>query len=194
VKPARSAREQRELGAASESLRVADTPQFLTLKKNRDRTERLELFLRRAFFTVVFLIILAGLLNLFGQRPKNTFAASSAADLHVFAPTALRGGLYYEGRITIDAKQEIKKATIVLDSGWTEQMQINTIEPSPVGESSRDGKLALELGHIPAGQKHVLWMQFQVNPTNVGRRSQDVALYDDTTSLAQVDRTVTIFP
>jgi hypothetical protein len=37
-------------------------------------------------------------------------------------------------------------------------------------------------------------MQFQVNPTNVGRRSQDVALYDDTTSLAQVDRTVTIFP
>jgi len=194
VKPARSAREQRELGAASESLRVADTPQFLTLKKNRDRTERLELFLRRAFFTVVFLIILAGLLNLFGQRPKNTFAASSAADLHVFAPTALRGGLYYEGRITIDAKQEIKKATIVLDSGWTEQMQINTIEPSPVGESSRDGKLALELGHIPAGQKHVLWMQFQVNPTNVGRRSQDVALYDDTTLLAQVDRTVTIFP
>jgi len=194
VKPARSAREQRELGAASESLRVADTPQFLTLKKNRDRTERLELFLRRAFFTVVFLIILAGLLNLFGQRPKNTFAASSAADLHVFAPTALRGGLYYEGRITIDAKQEIKKATVVLDSGWTEQMQINTIEPSPVGESSRDGKLALELGHIPAGQKHVLWMQFQVNPTNVGRRSQDVALYDDTTLLAQVDRTVTIFP
>jgi len=82
----------------------------------------------------------------------------------------------------------------VLDSGWTEQMQINTIEPSPVGESSRDGKLALELGHIPAGQKHVLWMQFQVNPTNVGRRSQDVALYDDTTLLAQVDRTVTIFP
>jgi hypothetical protein len=194
VKPARSAREQRELGAASESLRVADTPQFLTLKKNRDRTERLELFLRRAFFTVVFLIILAGLLNLFGQRPKNTFAASSAADLHVFAPTALRGGLYYEGRITIDAKQDIKKATVVLDSGWTEQMQINTIEPSPVGESSRDGKLALELGHIPAGQKHVLWMQFQVNPTNVGRRSQDVALYDDTTLLAQVDRTVTIFP
>jgi len=194
VKPARSAREQRELGAASESLRVADTPQFLTLKKNRDRTERLELFLRRAFFTVVFLIILAGLLNLFGQRPKNTFAASSAADLHVFAPTALRGGLYYEGRITIDAKQDIKKATVVLDSGWTEQMQINTIEPSPVGESSRDGKLALELGHVPAGQKHVLWMQFQVNPTNVGRRSQDVALYDDTTLLAQVDRTVTIFP
>ena len=37
-------------------------------------------------------------------------------------------------------------------------------------------------------------MQFQVNPTNVGHRSQDVALYDDTTLLATADRKVTIFP
>ena len=173
---------------------MADTPQFLTLKKNRDRTERLELFCRRAFFGLVFLIALAALLNVFGQRPKDTLAASSTADLHVFAPQALRGGLYYEGRMTIDAKQEIKKAILVLDSGWTEQMQINTIEPSPVGESSRDGKLALEFGHVPAGQKLVAWLQFQVNPTNVGHRSQDVTLYDDTKFLAEADRNVTIFP
>jgi hypothetical protein len=173
---------------------VPDTPQFLTLKNNRDRTERVELILRRGFFGLVFLIALLGLLNVFGQRPKDTLAASSAADLHVFAPTDLRGGLYYEGRITIDAKQEIEKATIVLDSGWTEQMQINTIEPSPVGESSRDGKLTLEFGHVPAGQKLVAWMQFQVNPANVGHRSQDVTLYDDTTFLAEANRSVTIFP
>jgi hypothetical protein len=140
------------------------------------------------------LIVVAGLLNVFGQRPKDTVAASSAADLHVFAPERLRGGLYYEGRMTIEAKQEIEKATLVLDSGWTEQMQINTIEPAPIGESSRDGKLTLEFGHVPAGQKLVAWMQFQVNPTNVGHRSQDVALYDDTTLLAQADRSVTIFP
>jgi hypothetical protein len=173
---------------------VAETPQFLTLKQNRDRTERLELFFRRGFFLLVFLFALAALLNVFGQRPSDTLAASSTADLHVFAPTALRGGLYYQGRMTIDAKQEIKKAVLVLDSGWTEQMQINTIEPSPVGESSRDGRLALEFGHIPAGQKLVAWMQFQVNPTNVGHRSQDVALYDDTTLLAEVNRSVTVFP
>jgi hypothetical protein len=173
---------------------VAETPQFLTLSGNGDRTERVELVFRRWFFGLVLLTAVLGLLNVFGQRPKNTLAASSAADLHVFAPTSLRGGLYYEGRITIEAKQEIEKATIVLDSGWTEQMQINTIEPSPVGESSRDGKLTLDFGHVPAGQKLVAWMQFQVNPTNVGHRSQDVALYDDTTLLANADRSVTIFP
>ena len=173
---------------------MADPPQFLTPEAHRDSPERAELVMRRVFFGLVLLVILFALVNVFGQHPTNTLAASSAADLHVFAPTRLRGGLLYEGRITVDAKQDIAKATLVLDSGWTEQMQINTIEPGPVGEASRDGKLTLDYGHIPAGQKLVVWLQFQVNPTNVGRRSQDVALYDDTTLLATANRTVTIFP
>jgi hypothetical protein len=173
---------------------VADTPQFLTLKQHRDRPEWTELGLRRGFFGVVGIILLAALLNVFGQRPTSTFAASPVADLHVFAPAALRGGLYYEGRFTIEAERDIEKATLVLDSGWTEQMQINTIEPSPVGEASRDGKLTLDFGHVGAGHKLVVFLQFQVNPTNVGRRSQDAALYDDTTLLATANRTVTVFP
>jgi hypothetical protein len=37
-------------------------------------------------------------------------------------------------------------------------------------------------------------MQLQVNPTNVGRRSQDVALYDGGRLLTRIDRTITIFP
>jgi hypothetical protein len=173
---------------------VADTPQFLTLADNRDRTERLELVFRRGFFALLLLVLIAALLNVFGQRPTTSQAATSVAELEVFAPEALRGGLYYQGRITVEAREEIEKATLVFDSGWTEQMQINTIEPSPVGESSRDGRLTLDMGHLAGGRKLVLWLQFQVNPTNVGRRSQDVALYDDTTLLAEVNRTVTIFP
>ena len=173
---------------------MADTPEFLTLKKNRDRSERVELALRRGFFGLLTIVIVAALLNLFGQRPTNTLAAASAADLKVFAPAAVRGGLYYEGRITVEAKSELEKTTLVFDSGWTEQMQINTIEPSPVGEASRDGKLTLDFGHLGAGRRLVVWLQFQVNPTNVGRRSQDVALYDDTTLLATANRKVTVFP
>jgi hypothetical protein len=73
-------------------------------------------------------------------------------------------------------------------------MTINTIEPSPVGEASRDGKLVLDLGHVPAGQKYLLFVQFQVNPTNVGRRGQDVRLYDGETLVATIHRTVTVFP
>ena len=180
--------------APAESLRVADTPQFLTLADNRDRSERYELALRRMFFGALTLIVAAALLNVFGQRPKDSLAAGSVAELHVFAPTSLGGGLYYEGRLTVKAKSDITKTTLVLDSGWTEQMQINTIEPSPVGEASRDGKLTFDFGHLGEGHKLVVWLQFQVNPTNVGHRSQDVTLYDDTRLLATVNRAVTVFP
>ena len=173
---------------------MADTPQFLTLTANRDRPARLELLLRRVFFSLILLILLAGLLNVFGQRPTTSHAAVPVADFEVFAPEDLRGGLYYQGRITVAAKEDIDKVTLVFDGGWTEQMQINTIEPGPVGEASRDGRLTLDYGHLAAGRRLVVFMQFQVNPTNVGRRSQDVELYDDTELLAKVDRTVTVFP
>jgi hypothetical protein len=173
---------------------VADTPQFLTLAANRDRSETVELTFRRTFFSLILVALIAGLLNVFGQRPTTNRASSSVAELEVFAPDGLRGGLYYEGRITVRAKEDIDKATLVFDGGWTEQMQINTIEPSPVGEASRDGRLALDYGHLGAGHKLVAFLQFQVNPTNVGHRSQDVELYDDTQLLAKVSRSVTVFP
>jgi hypothetical protein len=106
----------------------------------------------------------------------------------------VRSGLYYEARFTIDARRDLKNAMLVLNPGWIEGTTINTIEPSPLGEASRDGKLVFTLGHIRAGTTYLFFMQLQVNPTNVGRRSQDVALYDGGTLLTTIDRTVTVFP
>src|SRR5215218_8691078 len=97
-------------GRGSERSLVADLPQFLTLKQNRDRSERVELALRRSFFSLLALATLAALLNVFGQRPTESLAAASAADLRVFAPVALRGGIYYEGRFTVEAKEDIDQA------------------------------------------------------------------------------------
>ena len=173
---------------------VAAAPQFLTLKDNRDDRGRLELVLRRTLLTLLTVLVALGALNVFGQEEVRSTAEAEAATLSVSAPQRLRGGLFYEGRFTIAAKREVKAATLVLARGWTEAMHINTIEPAPVGESSRDGLLALDLGHVAAGEKIVLFMQFQVNPTNVGRRSQDVELYDGEEFVAKVQRKVTVFP
>ena len=82
----------------------------------------------------------------------------------------------------------------MLDSGWLEGMTLNTVEPGPIGEASRDGRLALELGHIPAGDDYLLFLQFQVNPTNVGHRATDVDLYDGDRLLLHIDRTITVWP
>jgi hypothetical protein len=173
---------------------MADVPETLTLVRHRDRTERREIFGRRAGIGLLTLFLLAGAVNLFGQRPQSSRATVGAASLKVYAPKRVRGGLYFEARFTIDAHEDLEKATLVLDSGWLEGITINTIEPSPVGEASRDGKLALELGHIPARETYLLFLQLQVNPTNVGHRDQNVALYDGDTRLVTVNRTVTIFP
>jgi len=173
---------------------MASTPAFLTLRKNRDEVGSRELPIRRALVTLVALFLLAGLLNLFGQRPGSSEASSSAASIKLYAPSRVRSGLYYQGRFTIDAHRDVKNAMLVLASGWLESTTINTIEPSPIGEASRNGNLVLTLGHIPAGKTYILFMQLQVNPTNIGRRSQDVALYDGSTLLTTIDRDITIFP
>jgi len=100
----------------------------------------------------------------------------------------------FEARFTITAETEIKDAQLVLSQGWLEGMTINTIEPSPVGEASRNGSLSLDLGRVPAGEQHVLYMQFQVNPTNVGRRSIDTQLQDGERLLLTIHRAITVFP
>jgi hypothetical protein len=83
----------------------------------------------------------------------------------------------------------------VLDPGWAEGMAINTIAPSPVGEASRNGRLAFELGHIAKGQSYILFMQFQVNATNVAwRRPQNVELDDGGKRILLLHHHVTIYP
>jgi hypothetical protein len=173
---------------------VADIPDQLVLKVARDREGRRDITARRIALAALLVVLALGLLNVFGQRPATTAADAEAATLEVYAPERVRGGLFYEARFTIEAREEVEKATLVLDSGWAEGITINTVAPGPLGEASRDGRLAFELGRIPAGQKHVLFLQLQVNPTNVGHRAQDVELYDGDELLATVNRTITVWP
>jgi hypothetical protein len=170
-------------------------PEGLVLKRHRDLEGRAhQRWTRRALLLLVGLVPLLALFNFFGQRPHIETASAASAELELYATSHLRGGLLWEARFTVTAKQELQKATLVLDRGWMEGMTMNTIEPSPIGEGSHDGKLVLELGHVPRGQKHVLYIQLQVNPTNVGRRSQNVSLYDGERLLTTIHRRVTVFP
>lgn len=175
---------------------MADAPDRLTLRRHRDLAggERRRPWQRWLLLSLVGLVCLLGLLNVFGQRPQTQTVESSSALLRLYSPERLRSGLYYESRLTIEARREIRAATLVLDPGWLEGMTLNTVEPAPVGEASRDGSIALELGRIPAGATHRLFLQFQVNPTNLGRRSAGVSLEDGDERLLRIDRDVTVFP
>jgi hypothetical protein len=173
---------------------VASTPDYLTLKEHRDDNKIVERATRWVLVTVISAISIAGLLNVFGQHSTTTKASGAAAELTVFAPERLRGGLFYQGRISVEARQTLDDAVIVLDPGWAEQTSINTIEPSPLDESGQDGRLSLGYGKLEAGEQLVVYLQFQVNPTNVGHRSQRVELRDGPELVAAADRSVTVFP
>lgn len=173
---------------------MADVPDQLTLRGNRDAEGRRDLFIRRGFTGLLAIIALLGILNVFGQRPSTSRAGTTPADLEVYAPSRVRAGLYYMARFTIEAHSDLRRATLVLHPGWAEGITINTVEPSPVGEASDDGRLVFELGHVPAGEKYVFFIHLQVNPTNVGHREQDVELRDGDTTLAHIDRTIIVFP
>ncbi|MGN6800214.1 MAG: hypothetical protein ACTHKS_18945 [Gaiellaceae bacterium] len=175
---------------------MADAPEGIVLKHHRDLDGlRKTLWPRRIIIGAVVVFALLGLLNVFGQRPVNASADTAQASLELNAPDHLRGGLLFSARFHVTAHQDVKDAVLVLDQGWAEGMAINTIEPSPVGEASRNGKLSLDLGHIPAGQSFVLYMQFQANATNVAwRRAAGVTLLDGPKRLLHIDRKVTVYP
>ena len=132
--------------------------------------------------------------NVYGQRRVTSVGGGARPPSRSPRPTSLRGGLFFQGRFRIEAVEELENATLVLDSGWLEDITLNTLAPAPVGEASRDGKIVLELGRVPAGDEHILYLHFQVNPTAVGVRSQDVELYDGERLIASFDRTAFVWP
>ncbi len=170
-------------------------PDTLTLKTHRDQEGRRGYaWIRRGLICLLALVPVLGLLNLFGQRPATSSATTTGARLQVYAPAHARSGLAYAARFRVDATQEIKDATLVLDSGWAEGYTVNGLAPQPVTQASRNGKLSFGFGHVPAGRHLTFWISLQVNPTNVGRHDQTVRLYDGETLLATVRRKITVFP
>jgi hypothetical protein len=152
------------------------------------------LWVRRAILTGLGLLVLVALLNQYGQRPSTSVARVPAATVRLSAPEHIRGGLFFQSRLEIRAAQAIDHPRIVLANGWVEGMQVNSIEPAPVGEASRHGRVVLSYDALKPGDLLRVWLQFEVNPTNVGRRSYAVELDDAERPVARLAPTITVLP
>jgi len=173
---------------------MSSTPQTLTLSLHRDRQGWVGPWPARLGLALLGAIVIAALFNVFGQRPTTTMASSAAARLQISAPVHVRGGLLYTARFTVDARQTLTHAVLVLAPGWADQFTFNGAAPQPQSETSADGKLALTLGKISRGQHYTLYVSLQVNPTNVGSHDQTVSLYDGNTALLTIHREILVWP
>ena len=160
----------------------------------RPRSLVIGLWIRRAVMTVLALVVLLALANRFGQRPARSTTRTPTATLRLTAPDTVRGGLFFESRVEIRAARAIAHPRLVLEPGWVEGMQVNSIEPAPVGEASRDGRVVLSYDALARGDVLRVWLQFEVNPTNVGRRSYALALDDAERPVARLARDITVLP
>lgn len=174
---------------------MAEYPDRLEPGRHRDGKGREhQPWIRRVFLALFTMFVALGLLNVFGQRSETDAAAGPSARMEVRGPTKVRGGLLFQERITVHALAGIDTPRLVLDAGWADGMQINTIEPSPSTESSRDGRIVLEYAKLSAGQRLVVYVDYQANPTHVGATNMSVELDDHTAPLVRIGRTLTTFP
>jgi len=174
---------------------MSEPPDRIVLKRHRDLVgRRHEAWIRGGLLLALLGIPALALANVFGQRSDTSQAASASGALAVHVPSQVRPGLVYEARFRVTAVRSIEDARLVLDSNWLEGMTLNTIEPAPSEETSKNDDLELSLGEIPAGHTFRLLLQLQVNPTTIGHRSQDVALFDGDRQLVSLHRAMTVFP
>jgi hypothetical protein len=169
------------------------TELFSTIPRDGRRTQ-VGLVGRRVIMTVFALIAAAALWGFIGQRTSDSVAAGPAARLRLSAPEIVRGGLFFQSRVEIRALTAIEHPRLVLDEGWVEGMQFNSVEPAPESESSRDGRVVFSYGGLEPGDILRIWMQFEVDPTSVGKRPYGIELDDEDRPLARIDRSIRVLP
>jgi hypothetical protein len=174
---------------------MADYPDFLDPARHRDaRGRRHQPWVRRAFLALFSVVIVLGLLNVFGQRSDTSRAASPAVAMEVRGPTKVRGGLLFQERITVRAAQTLHQPRLVLGRGWADGLQINTIEPQPSSEASRGGRIVLSYDALGPGDVLVVYVDYQADPTHVGNTDMGVELDEAARPVIRIPRTLTTFP
>ncbi len=174
---------------------MTGSPDGIVLDRHRDlRGRQRYVWVRRGLLCAIAVLPLLALLDVFGQRPSTSSANGAVANLSVTAPTRLRSGLIFQVKVQVEAHRDIKKLQLDFDEGWWESTSVNSVVPEPEEETSKNGQVQLTYGNLQPGESFVSRIYFQVNPTDVGKRRENVTLADGETPLLTIHRSLTIFP
>jgi hypothetical protein len=149
---------------------------------------------RRVGLAFLTLICLLGLANLFGQLSTVSRVDAAAASLTVDAPLHMRGGVIFTSQVTISAHRKLDDLQVQFSDGWFRGMTYNGIAPQANNENSSADGVTFDYGALDAGQSFPIWISWQVNPTNIGIRSERVTVKDGSTELVSLQRDRWVFP
>ena len=169
-------------------------PDGIELERHRDLAGIRDSWGRRVLLCCIAVLPLLALLNVFGQHPSHQLCSGPVASLSVTAPTRLRSGLIFQVKVKVWPTATSSSSQLDFDEGWWESMSVNSIVPEPKNRASKGGRVQLTYGKLGAGESLVSRIYFQVNPTNVGKRRENVTLADGETPLLTIHRSLTIFP
>lgn len=171
------------------------TPVGIDRARHYDLTGRSgHVWWRRVALCFIAAIPVLALANVFGQHASTQTVNSAAAQLAINSPVHVRGGLIFTTEITITPHAPLQDAKIYLSNGWFRAMTLNELQPNPSSQQAQGNWQILDFGKLPAGTAFHAWIAWQVNPTNIGRHNQDVAIYNGGNQLMIVHRTMTVFP
>ena len=137
-------------------------------------------------------LALLGLLG--GARSPIAMAESDAARIVVKTPEVLRNGVFFETRITIEAKRDIAKPVLALPPALWRDLTINSMVPQATDEAYEDGRFTFTYPALKAGDRLEIKIDGQINPPLFAGTRGSVAVLDDTRPLVEVPVTMRVLP
>ena len=151
----------------------------------------------RGILPVVLLggLLLAALLGAFGGTRNPTLGASGdGASLTIDAPRTLRSGMFFEIDIVVDARRAIAKPVVAISRSYLHDLTINTHLPEPEEMGFEDGRFTMTFPAMEPGDRLMVKIDGQVNPTLIGVNRGTIAIRDDRLELASRAVSLRVLP
>lgn len=147
---------------------------------------------RLGILAVILAVALSGLLG--GAPAPTKRAASAGASLAVTTPDRLRNGMFFETRISAEAKRPIGDAVIAIPAVLWRDLTINTLFPGPAEEKYVDGEFRFHFGPLGVGETLGVKIDGQMNPPRFSSSSGRIRLLDGETEIVALPVTLTVIP
>ncbi len=140
-------------------------------------------------------ILGVALLGLLGGAPAQTLRmASASATLAVTTPDRLRNGMFFETRISAEAKKPIGDAVIAIPAAMWRDVTVNTMIPSPAEEEFVDGEFRFHFGPLGAGETLGIKIDGQMNPPRYSSSGGRIRLLDGEAEIVALPVSLKVIP